>query len=115
MNDIFKNILGVIKSKIDTLDNNNKKILFGTIGLFIVSKILLLFNIHIPGLNILPVTILSFFIGVNLLIKYKKSVKDNIKSKAYTLIGFILVSISSFIFFCLALIYPFIIFGSIVL
>ena len=111
----IKNIFEIIKTKFNNLEKRDRIILIIAITAFIFSKILSIFNLSIPGLNVIPTALILALIGFNIVKNNKESSKHDIKSKAYFILGSMLSSISLLIFGCIALVYPFIILGAIML
>ena len=115
MENIIKTILETIKKITDNLDKTSKLALLTALGLFILSKIISIFKFNIPGLSITPIALVLFTIGFNIIKENKDNSSNDIKSKAYFIFGSILSGLSLLIFGCIAIVYPFIILGSIML
>lgn len=111
----LKNIIEIIKNRTNSLDKTNKVILLATLVLFLIAKITSLFNFNIPGLNIIPTALILSIIGFNIIKANKEKSTYNIKSKIYLIFGSILTGFSLLIFGCIAIVYPFVILGAILL
>lgn len=115
MEDKFKNITNIIKTKFNNLEKKDKLILITAIILFVFSKIISIFNFSIPGLNVIPTALILAFIGFNIIKNNKENSKHDIKSKVCFVLGSILSGVSLLIFSCVAMVYPFIILAAIML
>ena len=115
MEDKFKNIVNIIKTKFNNLEKRDKIILITAVILFVFSKIISIFNFNIPGLNVIPTALTLALIGFNIVKSNKENSKHDTKSKIYFVLGSILSGISLLIFSCIAIVYPFIILAAIML
>lgn len=111
----IKSIFEYLKDKFNNLEQKDKYILTGAGSIFIVSKILSLFKLNIPGLSVMPYALLFSFIGFNIVKNSKENDSNGIKSKLYFLLGSILSGLSLLTFSCMAIVYVFIILGMIML
>ena len=110
LKNISKNILNIIDNKTKNLNNKTKLMLGLSILIFIISKLLSLFKINIPGLGILPITLLSIVVALESFKRYKES-----KQKIYLILGSITSGIGALFLGCLIIVYPFIIASKILL
>ena len=95
---------------VETLKNLNKKtrilLLIGIIS-FILSKLLKLVKVNIPGLNRIPLVIILLIISLNILTRYKQET-DKRKRILYLILGAIPLTLVSFFIFGFLITYPFI-------
>lgn len=115
MNNKIKDILNpkIEKFKIftvETLKNLNKKtkiLLLIGITSFILSKLLKLVKVNIPGLNRIPLVMILLIISLNILTRYKQET-DKRKRILYLILGAIPLTLVSFFIFGFLITYPFI-------
>jgi hypothetical protein len=100
---IFQKI-GKNKTISDISKINTKSVLLILLGLFIIGKVMSLFNFSLPGYNLFLLVILAIYIGLRKLNSYKT---DN-KKKDFV-VASLLLGVSGFILICFLMIYPFII------
>lgn len=110
----MENILNTISNKLlNQFKNNDKKVqilIFSSIILFIFSKLLNLFNFNLYGVEVCSFGLLTLAIGFKILEMYKANSK-----KTFLVLSSILIGLSSLIFGCLIIIYPFIIASTILI
>lgn len=104
-----KNI-NLLYDKYNAFENKNKLALVVSISTFILSKVLSLVKINIPGLSIMPICFIFIFFGLEVLNKYKETNK-----KTYLALSTLLLSIPGLIVGCLLITYPFIIASKVLL
>lgn len=98
-----KNIIKTIKN----LNLKTKTLLLLSAIFFILSKLLSLFKINIPGLNQIPIIMILLGICLNILKKYEE--EENSKKRIlYIILGAIPLTLVSFFIFGFLISYPFI-------
>ena len=105
----IKNI-NLLQSKFNNLENKNKLILSSIVITFILSKMLSIFKINIPGLNVMPICLVFVLLALTNMDKYK-----NTKNKLYFILSSIFLGITTLIVSCLIITYPFIIASKVLL
>lgn len=103
-------IINKISIKTKNLHSKTKLLLISSVLIFIASKILSLLKFNIPGLGVLAPTLILLAIGLEQFKKYHAN-----KQKINLILGSIFLGLSTLIFGCFIIIYPFIIISTILL